>query len=64
VTNLATTSSGYLAAITNASDALSGSITLQVGSGGAQKISVPSGSGQNTLAGLAKATSLSATTTR
>lgn len=55
VTNLASTSSGYLAAITNSSDTLSGSITLQVGSGKAQTIGVPSASGQNTLAGLAKA---------
>ena len=36
VNNLAQTSSGYLAAITNASDTLTGSITLQVGSGTAQ----------------------------
>ncbi|MGA9668887.1 MAG: flagellar filament capping protein FliD, partial [Terracidiphilus sp.] len=55
VTNLATTSSGYLAAITNASDTLSGSITLQVGSGKAQTINVPSANGKNTLAGLASA---------
>ena len=53
VTNLASTSSGYLAEISNASDTLSGSIELQVGSGAAQTISVPSGT--NTLAGLAKA---------
>jgi flagellar hook-associated protein 2 len=53
VTSLATTSSGYLAEISNASDTLSGSIELQVGSGAAQTISVPSGT--NTLAGLASA---------
>jgi flagellar hook-associated protein 2 len=55
VSNLATTSSGYLAAIANASGALSGSITLQVGNGTAQAISVPTGSGNNNLAGLAAA---------
>jgi flagellar hook-associated protein 2 len=55
VSSLAQTSSGYLAAITNSTDALSGSITLQVGSGAAQTISVPATSGENTLAGLASA---------
>jgi flagellar hook-associated protein 2 len=55
VTSLATTSSGYLAEIPDASDTLSGSITLQVGTGTAQKISVPTTSGNNTLAGLASA---------
>src|SRR5580692_8727899 len=55
VTSLATTSSGYLAEIPDASDALSGSITLQVGAGAAQTISVPTTSGKNTLAGLAAA---------
>jgi flagellar hook-associated protein 2 len=55
VTSLASTSSGYLSEIPDASDALSGSITLQVGTGTAQEISVPSTSGQNTLAGLAAA---------
>ena len=55
VTSLATTSSGYLAEITDASDTLSGSITLQVGTGTAQTISVPTTSGNNTLAGLAAA---------
>ena len=54
VTNLATTSSGYLTPITNASDTLSGSITLQVGPDGkAQTIDVPSSN--KTLAGLAAA---------
>ncbi len=44
---------GYLDAITNASDALSGSITVKVGSGTAQTIDVPSSNGS--LAGLASA---------
>ena len=55
VTSLAQTSSGYLAEITNSTDKLSGSITLKVGSGTAQEISVPTTSGDNTLAGLASA---------
>ena len=55
VSNLASTSSGYLAAVTSASNALSGSITLQVGNGTAQQITVPTASGNNTLAGLASA---------
>ena len=55
VTSLATTSSGYLAEIPSASDTLSGSITLQVGTGTAQQISVPTTAGKNTLAGLASA---------
>ena len=68
VTKLATTSSGYLAAVPEASDTLSGSITLQVGSSGKAETIVigaaPSspaantiytGSGVNTLAGLAAA---------
>jgi flagellar capping protein FliD len=55
VTSLATTSSGYLSEIADASDTLSGSITLQVGTGTAQTISVPTTSGDNTLAGLAAA---------
>jgi flagellar hook-associated protein 2 len=55
VTSLATTSSGYLAEIPDASDTLSGSITLQVGTGAAQQITVPTTSGKNTLAGLAAA---------
>jgi flagellar hook-associated protein 2 len=53
VKNLATTSSGYLTEIANASDTLSGSITLQVGSGTAQTITL--NSSNNTLAGLAAA---------
>lgn len=53
VKNLATTSSGYLAELRSGSDLLSGSITLQVGSGTAQTISV--NSGNNTLSGVASA---------
>jgi flagellar hook-associated protein 2 len=53
VTNLAQTSSGYLAPITSAGDTLAGSITLQVGSGTAQTITL--GPNDNTLAGLAAA---------
>lgn len=53
VNSLAQTSSGYMDAVTNASDTLSGSITIQVGSGTAQTINV--GSNSNTLAGLASA---------
>jgi flagellar hook-associated protein 2 len=55
VSNLAATSSGYLAATSNVSDTLSGSITLQVGSGTAHSISVPTGNENNNLAGLAAA---------
>jgi flagellar hook-associated protein 2 len=51
VSSLAQTSSGYLAPIANAKDTLSGSITLQVGSGKAQTITL--NSSNNTLAGLA-----------
>jgi flagellar hook-associated protein 2 len=55
VTNLAQTSSGYLTEISNASDTLSGSITLQVGtSGTAQTIDVDKLT-TKTLAGLAAA---------
>ena len=53
VTNLATSSSGYMAAIANLSDTLTGSITLQVGGGAAQTITLTSS--DNSLAGLAKA---------
>ncbi len=53
VSSLATTSSGYLATIPSASDTLSGSITLQVGSGAAQTITLTSD--DNTLSGLASA---------
>ena len=53
VTSLAKTSSGYLTAITNASDQLAGSISIQVGSGTAHTVNVnPS---NKTLAGLAAA---------
>jgi flagellar hook-associated protein 2 len=67
VTSLATTSSGYLAPITNASAKLSGSITLQAGNGtletfviGAPQTpaapnTIYTGTSVNTLAGLAKA---------
>src|SRR6185437_868511 len=51
VNSLARTSSGYLAPLTDASQKLSGSMTLQVGSGVAKTISLdPS---NNTLSGLA-----------
>ncbi len=53
VNTLAKTSSGYLVPITNASDTLAGSITLQVGGGTAQTITI--GSSNNTLASLASA---------
>src|SRR5579872_2339289 len=53
VSRLAQTSSGYLTEIPNASDKLTGSITLRVGTGTGQTISLPSGGG--TLANLASA---------
>ncbi|MGB7549740.1 MAG: flagellar filament capping protein FliD [Terracidiphilus sp.] len=53
VTNLAQSSSGYLAEITKSSDTLSGSITLQVGSGTAKTVTLTSSN--NTLSGLAAA---------
>ena len=53
VNSLAKTSSGYLTVLSNSSDTLSGSITIQVGSGTAQTISV--GSSSNTLSSLASA---------
>ena len=53
VNSLAQTSSGYLTEITNASDTLAGSITLRVGSGAAQTITL--NSSNNTLTGLAAA---------
>ena len=52
VNSLASTSSGYLAPITNASDALSGSISIGVGSGTAQTVNITSGS---TLSDVASA---------
>jgi len=54
VNNLAQTSSGYLNKVTNASDTLSGSITLQVGASGTPQ-TITLTSSDNTLAGLAKA---------
>jgi len=54
VNSLAQTASGYLAPITNASDTVSGSITIQAGSGTAKTIDMSTLSSQ-TLAGLASA---------
>jgi flagellar hook-associated protein 2 len=54
VSSLAETSSGYLAPVSNASDTLSGSITLQVGSSGTPQ-TITLNSEDNTLAGLAAA---------
>jgi flagellar hook-associated protein 2 len=51
VKNLATTSSGYLTQIANANDPLTGSITLQAGSG--PQLTITLNSSDNTLAGLA-----------
>jgi len=53
VNSLAQTSSQYSTTLTNASDTLSGSLTIQVGSGTSQTITVDSSS--NTLATLAAA---------
>ncbi|MDR3792454.1 MAG: flagellar filament capping protein FliD [Terracidiphilus sp.] len=53
VKNLAATSSGYLDEISSTSDTLSGSITIQVGSGTAKTITLDST--DNTLSGLVKA---------
>jgi flagellar hook-associated protein 2 len=53
VTNLAQTSSGYLTEIANASDPLTGSITLQAASG--SKLTITLDSSDNTLSGLASA---------
>lgn len=50
VNSLATTASGYLDNIANANDTLTGSVTIQVGSGTAQTVEVGS---DNTLSGLA-----------
>ena len=67
VDNLAQTSSGYLDEISNSSDALSGSVSLQVGIGTTETVvigaapdspaanTIYTGSGVNTLAGLASA---------
>jgi flagellar hook-associated protein 2 len=51
-------SSGTLAPIDNAGDALSGSLTIQVGSGTAQTVNVGDSSTPDTLAGLASAINL------
>jgi flagellar capping protein FliD len=53
VTSLAKTSSGYMTQLANASDPLTGSITLQVGTGTSLTITLDSTN--NTLAGLASA---------
>ncbi|MBS1820890.1 MAG: flagellar filament capping protein FliD, partial [Acidobacteria bacterium] len=53
VNSLAQTSSTYSAAIANASDTLSGTLTIQVGSGAQQSITIDSSS--NTLTSLAAA---------
>ena len=53
VKNLASTSSGYLTELPSASTTLSGSITLQVGSGTPQTVTL--NSNDNTLSGLASA---------
>lgn len=53
VNSLAQTASGYLAPITDSSDTLAGSITIQVGSGTAKTITLDSTN--NTLSGLASA---------
>ena len=53
VNSLAQTGSGYLTAISNASDTLAGSFSIQVGSGSAKAITL--GTSNNTLAGLASA---------
>ncbi|HTJ30011.1 MAG TPA: flagellar filament capping protein FliD [Acidobacteriaceae bacterium] len=52
VNSLASTASGYLTAITNTSDALSGSISIQVGTAAAQTVNVTAGS---TLSDVASA---------
>jgi flagellar hook-associated protein 2 len=53
VSALAATSSGYLSEIANSSDTLSGSISIQVGSGTAQTVTLSSS--DDTLSGLASA---------
>ena len=67
VNNLAQTASGYVDAVTNSSDTLAGSISIQLGSGTTENIvigaapsspaanTIYTGSGVNTLAGLASA---------
>jgi flagellar hook-associated protein 2 len=58
VTNLATTSSGYMTQIANANDPLSGTITLNTGSG--TPLILTLNSSDNTLAGLAATINASA----
>jgi flagellar hook-associated protein 2 len=58
VTNLAATSSGYLAAVKSASTTLTGSVTLQAGSGKAQTFAITSA--DNTLSTLAATINASA----
>jgi flagellar hook-associated protein 2 len=53
VKNLAQTSSGYLTALTNSADTLSGSITIQIGGGKSHTITL--GTSNGTLSGLASA---------
>lgn len=53
VTSLATTGSRYTDSVANASDALSGSLSIQVGSGAAQTITLGSTNPPDTLASLA-----------
>ncbi len=64
VNNLAQTSSGYLDSITSASDALSGSMTIQLGNGTTENVvigtgsaasTIYTGSGKDTLADIAAA---------
>ena len=67
VNNLAQTSSGYLDSITNASDVLSGSMTIQLGNGTTENVvigvaptqpaanTIYTGTGKNTLANIASA---------
>ncbi|MGO9326493.1 MAG: flagellar filament capping protein FliD [Terracidiphilus sp.] len=49
VNNLAQTSSGYLDSITNASDALSGSMTIKLGNGTTENVVIGTGSAANTI---------------
>jgi flagellar hook-associated protein 2 len=62
VNSLAQTSSMYSAAIANAGDTLSGTLTIQVGSGASQSITVDSSS--NTLTSLAAAINAASTGVR
>lgn len=70
VNNLAQTASGYLDEVANASDALAGSLTIQVGTGTTETVAIGAapgspaantiytGSGEDTLANLASAINL------